>query len=183
MNQSIQIIYEDFEVSGADINGRITINKSLKVATIPFSERTTPYVNSESYADNVESMVYDIMQNGFFYVNGNSMIPILNVKKFLFNDQVKVNEPPKQQTQQEAKRNWPRKFDRGNKKRQILVDTSQIKPVKPEEVLPEVAVTPKAEAIGPVEPPKFKMSVEIQPPVSMPPTETGTTFEPQERKS
>ena len=95
MNQSIQIIYEDYEVVPSGIN------KTVKVATVPFGDRTTPYVQSESYADNFESIVYDIMQNGFVFVN-NSLIPILNIKKYLFNEQVAGNPPPQREQREQS---------------------------------------------------------------------------------
>lgn len=159
MNQSIQIIYEDYEVVPSGIN------KTVKVAVVPFGDRTTPYVSSESYADNFESMVYDIMQNGFVFVN-NSLIPILNIKKYLFNEQTVGNQAPqREQRPQDTKGNW-RKNDRKFKKRPMAIDPAFVKPIKPEEVLPVVAPAPTAEAIGPVEVPKFKMAVGITPPNS-----------------
>ena len=141
---SIQIIYEDFEVAP---NG---IRNSLKVATVYFSEKTTPYTNSVSYADNFEYMIADIYQNGYVYIDDKNIIPVLNIKKFLDNNTAPHNEPinnvdqnsqqPQQQGQQRQQRHW-RKNDRRNSKKQISATRaanlipSPAKPIKPEEIL------------------------------------------------
>lgn len=78
--KSIKIIYEDF----IEANGKV--EKTLKTATIQFSEKTVEYKPTEGYVENFENMVYEILQNGFAYINETEVITILNIKKFVGNN-------------------------------------------------------------------------------------------------
>jgi hypothetical protein len=138
MNKSIQIIYEDFEIVTSGIN------RNLKSATIQFCEKTTEYIPSLNYADNFEAMVSDIIQNGYVYLNDNNVISVLNIKKFIGNNNVPFNDSSKpfndsskdknahnlQPVQKNQQRRW-RKNERRNAKKFV----PQAFSVKPEEIL------------------------------------------------
>lgn len=78
MKQCIQIVYDFFEE-----NKDGSIRKYPKICSIPFSSKTTEYINSLSYEENMEAMIFDILEDGFVFVSDKVAVPIFNIKEFI----------------------------------------------------------------------------------------------------
>lgn len=121
MNKSIKIMYEDF----VECNGKI--EKELKIAIIPFSENTVEYKNSDGYVENFENLVYEILQNGFVYINETEVITILNIKKFIGNnDSQKVYNTQNKQNSNNQNQDQDKNQDKDSNQNKIAQGQNRI---------------------------------------------------------
>ena len=152
----MKIIYEGHEESNDG-----SIRKVLKSAFIEFSEKTTEYINALSYAENMEAMIFDILDNGFVVVGNGVAIPIFGIREFLAqtsnenngqrNSSVNQNVQP-----QKPSNNPPRvNFHKKNKKMHRRIEnqsqkpqhnqTAPIAPIMMTPIIPET-ILPKPDA-------------------------------------
>ena len=124
---------------------------------VPFSKNTTEYDNSLSYIENMEDMIYDILEKGFVFINEATAIPIFNIKAFKATD----DQQNGQGNQNVQKNNHPQKDGKKwkpithNKKMHRRMGhqgqgqgNSPIVPVKPEEILKQNVLPLSTNDIG-----------------------------------
>lgn len=95
INKAIRIIYDSYEECN-DGKNNITWRKVAKSAIVPFSAKTTVWSKSNSYVENMEAMIIDIMENGFVFVNDKTAISFFDIHQFMAydeNDNGEKNKP------------------------------------------------------------------------------------------
>lgn len=132
--KSIKIVYEAFMLERNP-------SPHYVVAEILFSEKTTEYVNGMSYRENMEAMIFDIMETGVVFVNDGQRdiaIPIFSIKQYFANEEPLGNYQNRQQNQQgQQKQKW-KPINHKKMQRRIESQNKPLQnqtPIKPEEVI------------------------------------------------
>lgn len=148
MKPCMKIIYEGHEESNDG-----SIRKVLRTAFIEFSERTTEYINTLSYAENMEAMIFDILDNGFVVVGNGVAIPIFGIREFLAqtshedtgqknNQNVQAsrpmaNNPPRVNFNKKNKKMHRRIENQSQKTQHNQATPIAVTPIVPENILPK----------------------------------------------
>ena len=153
MSKSVNITYEKF------VNGRPIV----VTEPVLFSKKTTEYVESLSYLENMEAMIFDIFENGFIFIDDKTVITVFCIKSFAANDILvpeaneangdkrDVQEKPQQNSnnsnkQSQLNKKWKHiKHKRMNPVPQHIIEKKTdipIMPIKPEEVINKIEESP-----------------------------------------
>jgi hypothetical protein len=112
---------------------------------VPFSKQTTEYNNSLSYMENMEGMIYDILERGFVFINETIAIPIFCIKAFKAKAEDNQDNQSNQSNQSNQKviqntdvKKW-KPINHGKKMNRRIRHHGQnnlnVIPVKPEDIL------------------------------------------------
>ena len=138
--KSIKIVYDMINGHGDSV---------VDFAIIPFSKKTTEYAEGLSYKENMEAMIYDILESGFVFVNDTLAVPIFNIRQYMAYEETQVQKQEQrvekvEKTEEKQGKKWKpihhgKKMHRrmGNQVNQTQTQIPVVVPIKPEEVIKE----------------------------------------------
>jgi hypothetical protein len=108
---------------------------------VPFSKQTTEYNNSLSYMENMEGMIYDILERGFVFINETVAIPIFCIKAFKAQAEDNKDNQNSQNSQKTIQKWKPHGKNMNRRIRHQGQNNLSVIPVKPEEILKQTKQT------------------------------------------
>lgn len=91
----VKIIHDSYEEC-KDGKNNVTWRKVVKASLVQFSPKTTSWNNFNSYSENMEAMILDIMENGYIFVSDKVAVPFFDIHQFVAHELPEQLEQPEQ---------------------------------------------------------------------------------------